>query len=103
MTEQPTALITNDAVVLEITIGLVFITSSSEKPYYKNSTVLSHRYYYAILFQQFSTPSILYLVETSVYTQCLALFITCKFSVTHIEYQFCCFKRLGSKAVIMFF
>jgi hypothetical protein len=102
MTEPP-ALITNDAVVLGILItilGLVFITSS-EKPTIRNSTVLSHRYY-AILFQQFSTPSILYLVKLQFIHNCLALFITCKFSVTHIEYHFVVFKRLEAKQSLCF-
>jgi hypothetical protein len=36
MIENPPPLITNDAVVLGMTIlGLIFITSSSEKPFFK--------------------------------------------------------------------
>jgi hypothetical protein len=70
MTEPP-ALITNDAVVLGILItilGLVFITSSSEKPYYKKfysivPSVLC--YFIPAIFNTFNIIS----GETSVYTQ----------------------------------
>jgi uncharacterized membrane protein len=70
MNNQP-ALITNDAVVLGILItilGLVFITSSSEKPYYKKfysivpSVLLC--YFIPAIFNTFNIIS----GETSLYT-----------------------------------
>jgi uncharacterized membrane protein len=34
---------------------------------------------------------------------CVSLLITCEFSTTYLEYQFCCIKKLGSKAIIIMF
>jgi hypothetical protein len=93
MIENPPPLITNDAVVLGILmtiLGLIFITSSSEKPFLKFYGIV-HPFYYAILFRHFSTPLTSYLESLPVYTLRLVTYYL-QFS-TYLEYQFCCIKK----------
>jgi hypothetical protein len=93
MIENPPPLITNDAVVLGILmtiLGLIFITSSSEKPFKKfwNSPIRFIMLFYSGTFQH---PSYLRVFQSI--HHCVSLLITCEFSTTYLEYQFCCIKK----------
>jgi hypothetical protein len=98
MTEQP-PLITNDAVVLGI--QLQYWVWYSLLLQVRNLTMILqycpigiNAIFYSSIFNTFNIIS-----ETSVYT--IASRYT-EFSVTHIKYQFCCFKRLRTKQSYVF-
>jgi uncharacterized membrane protein len=106
MIEQPTALITNDAVVLGVLItilGVIFITSSSEKPFFKKfysivpSVLLC--YFIPAIFNSFNIIS----GETSsLYTIASRYLLPASLVLLTLSINFVALKRLGSKAVIMF-
>jgi uncharacterized membrane protein len=102
MIENPPPLITNDAVVLGILmtiLGLIFITSS-EKPFFKSFGIVPSVLLCYFIPALFNTFNIISGVFQSIH-HCISLLITCEFSTTYLEYQFCCIKKLGSKAIIM--
>lgn len=106
MIEHPTPLITNDAVVLGILItilGLIFITSSSEKPFFKKfysvipSVLLC--YFVPALLNTFNIIS----GETSnLYTIASRYLLPASLVLLTLSINFKAIKRLGSKAIIMF-
>ncbi|UQD55825.1 DUF819 domain-containing protein [Flavobacterium sp. K5-23] len=106
MIEKPAALITNDAVVLGILItilGLIFITSSSEKPFFKKfysivpSVLLC--YFIPAIFNTFNIIS----GETSnLYTIASRYLLPASLVLLTLSINFVALKKLGSKAVIMF-
>ncbi|WP_199269628.1 DUF819 domain-containing protein [Formosa sp. L2A11] len=106
MIEKPTALITNDAVVLGILItvlGVIFITSSSQKPFFKKfygivpSVLLC--YFIPALFNTFNIIS----GETSnLYAIASRYLLPSSLVLLTLSINFVALKKLGSKALIMF-
>ncbi|WP_299780043.1 DUF819 family protein [uncultured Formosa sp.] len=106
MIEKSTALITNDAVVLGILItvlGVIFVTSSSEKPFFKKfysivpSVLLC--YFIPALFNTFNIIS----GETSnLYTIASRYLLPSSLVLLTLSINFVALKKLGSKALIMF-
>jgi hypothetical protein len=93
MIENPAPLIT-DAVVLGILmtiLGLIFITSSSEKPFSRNlwDSPRFISYFIPALFNTFNIIS----ERLQVYTTLLSLFITRKFSITTLSINFAALKK----------
>jgi uncharacterized membrane protein len=103
MIENPPPLIT-DAVVLGILmtiLGLIFITSSSENLFKKFYGIVP--FYYAILFRHFSTPLTSYLESSSLYTIASRYLLPASLVLLTLSINFAALKKLGSKAIIMFF
>jgi uncharacterized membrane protein len=104
MIENPPPLITNDAVVLGILmtiLGLIFITSSSEKPFFKFYGIVPSVllcYFIPALFNTFNIisgeSSSLYIASRYLLPASLVLTLSINFAAL---------KKLGSKAIIMFF
>jgi uncharacterized membrane protein len=106
MIENPPPLITNDAVVLGILmtiLGLIFITSSSEKPFFKKfygivpSVLLC--YFIPALFNTFNIISG---ESSSLYTIASRYLLPASLVLLTLSINFAALKKLGSKAIIMF-
>ena len=106
MIDNPTPLITNDAVVLAILmtiLGLIFITSSSKKPFFKKfyeivpSVLLC--YFIPALFNTFNIISG---ESSSLYTIASRYLLPASLVLLTLSINFAALKKLGSKAIIMF-
>jgi hypothetical protein len=101
MIENPTALITNDTVVLGILmtiLGLIFITSSSEKPFKKFYSIVL-RYCCAISYLHFQHLQYYIRENSSLYTIPHVIYYQFGFNLAA---SILLHWKLGSKAIIMF-
>jgi uncharacterized membrane protein len=106
MNDQHTPLITNDAVVLGILLtilGVIFITSSSEKAFYKKfysiiPSVLLCYFIPALL----NTFDIISGESSNLYTIASRYLLPASLVLLTLSINFVALKKLGSKAIIMF-
>ena len=106
MNDQHTPLITNDAVVLGILLiilGVIFITSSSEKAFYKKfySIVPSILLFYFIP-ALLNTFDIISGESSNLYTIASRYLLPASLVLLTLSINFVALKKLGSKAIIMF-